>query len=63
MCFIRPLKVKKIENKTVFLENGIKAYYDKKTCQPAGRLENLKINDIVLVYGNLVIDKVNEKSK
>ena len=54
MCFLRPLKIKKIEEKKVFLGKNIIAYYDKKV----GRL---KKNDRVLVFGNLVIKKINEK--
>lgn len=50
MCFIKPLKIKKIKDKQVFLENGIKAYYDKKVGQ-------LKVGDQVIVYGNLILKK------
>jgi len=53
MCFLRPLKIKKIEGKKVFLEKNIIAYYDKKVGQ-------LKKNDRVLVFGNLVIKKIDE---
>lgn len=53
MCFIRPLKIKKIKKKQVVLENGIKAYYDKKIGQ-------LKIGDEVIVYGNLILKKAYE---
>lgn len=54
MCFLKPLKVKKIMGKTVYLHNNIKAYYDKKVGE-------LKENDVVLVYGNLVVEKLNGK--
>jgi len=54
MCFLQPLKVKKIEGKKVLLEKNIIAYYDKKV----GRL---KKNDRVLVFGNLIIKKINER--
>ncbi len=54
MCFLRPLKVKKIEGKTVSLENGLKAFYDKK-------IGEVKKNDLVLVYGNLIVSKADGK--
>ena len=54
MCFIRPLKVKKIQGKKALLENGIKAVYDKK-------VGNVKANDLVMVYGNLIIQKIEPK--
>lgn len=54
MCFLRPLKVKQIEGKKALLENGIKAVYDKKV----GRV---KVNDLVMVYGNLIIQKIEPK--
>lgn len=54
MCFIKPLKIKKIKNNQIILENGIKAYYDKKIGQ-------LKVGDQVIVYGNLVLNKVYEQ--
>lgn len=55
MCFIRPLKVKKIEGKKALLENGIKAVYDKK-------VGKIKENDLVIVYGNLIIQKIEPKN-
>lgn len=55
MCFLKPLKVKEIKNKTVLLENGIKAYYNKD-------IKYLKTNDLVLVFGNLVIEKVKKNN-
>jgi len=54
MCYLRPLKVKKIEGKKAFLENGIKAVYDKN----AGKI---KVDDLVIVYGNLIIQKIEPK--
>lgn len=51
MCFLRPLKVKKISGEIAFLENGIKAYYDKK-------IGKLNKGDRVIVYGNLIINKL-----
>ena len=54
MCFIRPLKVKKIQGKKALLENGIKAVYDKK-------VGKIKVNDLVMVYGNLIIQKIESK--
>ena len=46
--------MKKIKKNQVFLENNLKAYYDKK-------IGRLKAGDKVLVYGNLVLRKINEK--
>jgi hypothetical protein len=54
MCFIKPLRVKSIKGKEAILENGIKAYYEEK----AGIL---KPNDRVLVYGNLIVEKISTK--
>lgn len=56
MCFLKPLKIKKVLDKEVLLENGIKAYYEKK-------VGILKPNDLVMVYGNLVISRVKRGSK
>lgn len=56
MCFLKPLKVKEIKNNIVLLENGIKAYYNGKT-------QEFKEGDLVLVFGNLVIEKIDQKSK
>jgi len=52
MCYLKPLKVKGINKTTVLLENGIKAYYNKDI--------KIKENDLVLVFGNLVIEKVKK---
>jgi len=52
MCYVKPLKVKKIKDKEAEMENGIKAFYDKS-------VGKIRIGDKVLVYGNLIIDKVN----
>ena len=54
MCFLRPLKVKKIKGKKALLENGIKAVYDKK-------VGKVKVNDLVMVYGNLIVQKIKPK--
>jgi len=56
MCFLMPHKVKSIEGTQVTLNGGMKAFYDKK-------VGILKINDEVLVYGNLIIDKVKTHEK
>ena len=56
MCLLRPMKVCKINGHTATLENGIKAYIEKK----AGKIE---INDLVLVYGNLILEKVNNEKQ
>ena len=54
MCFIRPLKIIKFQSRNkVILENGIKALYDKK-------IGKINLGDLVLVYGNLIIKKVNQ---
>lgn len=55
MCFLRPLRVKKITKKEIILENNLKAYYDKK-------IGKLKVNDKVLVYGNLIIQRIYENN-
>ena len=55
MCYLKPLKVKKIDGRKVVLENGIKAVYDKK-------VGKIKINDLVMVYGNLIIQKIEPKN-
>lgn len=52
MCFLRPLRVKRIENKMVILDNGIKAIMDKK-------IGRIKKGDWVTVYGNLVLGKTD----
>ena len=52
MCYVKPLKIKKIKGKEVEMENGIKAFYDKS-------VGKIKTGDKVLVYGNLIVDKVN----
>lgn len=49
MCFLRPLKIKKIIGKKVLLENNIEAYYDKN-------VGKIMVGDMVLVYGNLIVD-------
>lgn len=56
MCFLKPLKIKKIEGRRVLLANGIKAFYDKK-------VGKLKEDDLVMVYGNLVLHRVKLGSK
>lgn len=52
MCNVKPLKVKKVEKNYVVLENGIKALFDT-------REYSLKKNDVVLVYANFVVRKLN----
>jgi len=58
MCFLIPQKVKSIKGTKVILSNGIHAFYDKK-------IGELKVNDEVIVYGNLIINKYTsyEQSK
>ena len=50
MCQLKQHIVKKIKDKTVYLKDGIRAFYDKK-------IGEIKPNDKVLVYGNLIIKK------
>ncbi|MBI3366737.1 hypothetical protein HY041_03865 [Candidatus Roizmanbacteria bacterium] len=54
MCFVRPIRIKSIKGKVATLENGIKAYYEKK-------VGILKPNDRVLVYGNLILEKITKR--
>jgi len=56
MCYLKPLEVKKIKGGVVFLENGIKAFYDKN-------IGKIKKGDKVVVFGNLIIQKSNEREK
>ena len=56
MCFLRPLRVKRIVQKKVILEDGAKAYYNKK-------IGVLKPNDSVLVFGNLIVEKLKRNEK
>lgn len=53
MCFLRPLKIKSIGEKSVTLENGMKAYYDKS-------VGKIAVGDQVIVYGNVIIQKADE---
>lgn len=52
MCFVKPLQVKQIKGKVAVLENGMKAYYEKK-------IGVIKPYDKVLVYGNLILKKLS----
>jgi len=54
MCQLKQHIVEKIEDKVVYLKDGIKALYDKK-------VGILKPNDRVLVYGNLILEKISKK--
>ncbi len=54
MCFIKPLQIKSIKGEIATMNNGIKAYYEKK-------VGILKPNDYVLVYGNLILEKISKK--
>lgn len=56
MCFLKPLRVKKVADKIIYLENGVKAFYDKK-------IGPIKANDLVLVFGNLAVEKVKGDEK
>lgn len=56
MCYLRPLRIQKTVGKKIILESNISAIVDKK-------VGKLKIGDRVLVYGNLIIEKVNDKQK
>ncbi|MDO8611012.1 MAG: hypothetical protein Q7R95_10830 [bacterium] len=50
MCFTKPLIIKKVMKNEVLLENGIKAFYENGV--------KLQKGDMVLVYGNLIINKI-----
>ena len=56
MCYLKPLKVKTVKKNIVLLENNIRAYYNKKD------IKDLKPDDLVMVFGNLVIEKVDKKN-
>lgn len=56
MCFLKPLKIIKLNKNTAVLENGIKAYYDKK-------IGKIILGDTVLVYGNIIINKIKNYEK
>lgn len=56
MCFLLPLKVKQISDTKVKLENGLEALCDIN-------IKDLKVGDEVLVYGNLIINKVTTHDK
>lgn len=58
MCYLVPYKVKSVDKSVVTLTNGMKAFYDKK-------IGILYADDEVIVYGNLIINKVkiHEKHK
>jgi len=51
MCFVKPQKVKEVQGKKVLLENGTSAL-----CDPS--IKTLKKNDRVIVFGNLIIQKL-----
>jgi len=46
------MTIKSIDNTTVVLENGMKAYYDKT-------VGTIAVGDAVIVYGNVIIQKAN----
>lgn len=56
MCFLQPLKITKINGEKVKLENGIEALCDLN-------IKDLAVGDQVLVYGNLIISKINSHDK
>lgn len=56
MCYLKPLKVKKIIGRKAVLENGLEAVYDS-------HVGKIKKNDKVLVYGNLIIERINAAAK
>lgn len=56
MCFLIPHKIKSITGTKVTLTDGTKAFYDKN-------IGVLKVNDEVLVYGNLIISKNSTHEK
>lgn len=56
MCYLKPLRVKRLERKIAYLEGGIKAFWDPK-------IGKIKPNDLVLVFGNLIVEKINQNEK
>ncbi len=52
MCVLRPLKVKLVKEKIVILEGGVRAVYNKR------KIGEIKTNDKVLVFGNLIVEKI-----
>jgi hypothetical protein len=56
MCYLVPHKIKSVCGSSVTLTNGMKAFYDKK-------IGSIKRNDEVLVYGNLIINKIQTDEK
>lgn len=57
MCFLKPLKIITFQGKNkAILENGIQALYDKK-------IGKINLGDLVLVYGNLIINRVKRGSE
>ena len=63
MCFIRPLTIKKINGNKVLLDNKIEAFYEKKIGTRYQTISGkLKVGDKVLVYGNLILEKINAKT-
>jgi hydrogenase maturation factor len=55
MCFLVPLEVAKIEKNEATMTNGIKAYYNSK------KMGFIKPKDHVIVYGNVILRKVDKK--
>lgn len=53
MCYTKPLVVKRIKGNKVEMENGVSAFYEKK-------IGELKPKDKVLVYGNLILQKISK---
>lgn len=56
MCYLVSHKVKSIKGTSVVFTNGLKAFYNKK-------IGRLKINDEVLVYGNLILNIIKKYEK
>jgi len=54
MCYLKPLKIERIEKNKVVLDNGIKAYYNNK-------IGTLRVGDMVQVFGNVIIEKIKSK--
>jgi hypothetical protein len=52
MCFLKPQIIAKVSKKAVLLKSGIKVIKDKK-------IGPLRPNDRVLVFGNLIVEKID----
>ena len=54
MCYLKPLKIERMEKDRVILDSGTKAYYNNK-------IGILQVGDMVQVFGNVIIEKIKSK--